>query len=393
MLLLIHVMEKCFGESVLSCAEDMEGSKLNDEKLSQVFEEIDSVEESDNKHTNKRPLCPILRFLSLEDAARIGCYSCEFGPQPVERESPELSVSVFNDILTAYQRRVHKELNPHASRKDIESINRPDRRILLEEQQLSPDRHLSIAQSVAYSFFSKDISRLKKSIKSGSNGGNIEKAIIHPDSKAELEKVEAERDLAVAILEAIPAAWRNNKRSCTNRQIELGLENSSRTEKKEVAEMARLMHDMTDFVLTRGTQMSASDVKDFMEGTFYSLLPRGYSKHEIPGCVRGIAGEVAIAKAFKSAGDIYIHGSVEEDIEGIDFKLNPERDRRKNQPQHFDLKCHTYARGVCLVRYGSRPNSYTQLIIPASMVNLETLELYPAAKEEIFKFLKIRVQR
>ena len=392
MLLLIHVMDKCFGESVLSCAEDMEDSKLNDEKLSQVFEEIDSVEESDNKHTNKRPLCPILRFLSLEDAARIGCYSCEFGPQPVERESPELSVPVFNDILIAYQRRVHKKLNPRASRKDIESIDRPDRHILFEEQQLSPGRCSSIVQSVVHSFFGKDISRLKKLIKSDSNSSNIERAIIHPDSKTELEKVEAERNLAVAILEAAPAAWHNNKQRCVDRQIELGLENSNRTEKKEVIEMARLMHDMTDFVLTRDTQMSASDVKDFMEGTFYSLLPRE-CKREIPGCVRGIVGEVAIAKAFKSAGDIYIHGSAEEDAKGIDFKLNPECDRRKNQPQHFDLKCYASVQEVSLVRYGSRPDSYTRLIIPASMINLETLELYPAAEKDAFKFLKIRIQK
>lgn len=147
---------------MLSCAEDMEDSKLNDEKLSQVFEEIDSVEEGDNKHTGKRLLCPILKFLSVEDAAKIGCYSCEFGPQPVERESSELSVPVFNDILIAYQRRVHKKLNPRASRKDIESIDRPDRHILFEEQQLSPGRCSSIVQSVVHSFFGKDISRLKK---------------------------------------------------------------------------------------------------------------------------------------------------------------------------------------------------------------------------------------
>lgn len=157
--------------------------------------------------------------------------------------------------------------------------------------------------------------------------------------------------------------------------------------------MARLMHDMTNFVLTRDTQMSASDVKDFIEGTFYSLLPREYSKREIPGCVRGIAGEVAIAKAFKSAGDIYIHGSAEEDAKGIDFKLNPECDRRKNQPQHFDLKCYASVQEVSLVRCGSRPDSYTRLIIPASMINLETLELYPAAEKDAFKFLKIRTQK
>lgn len=386
-------MKKNFEESILSCAENTEDTILDDQALSQVLEEIDSIEESDNKHTGKRPLCPILKFLSVEDAAEIGCYSCEFGPQPVERESSELSVPVFNDILTAYQKRVYKALNPHASRKDIESIDRPDRHILFEEQQLSPDRRSSIAQSVAYSFFGKDISRLKKSIKSGSNGGNIERAIIHPDSKTELEKVEAERNLAVAILEAAPAAWHNNKQRCVDRQIELGLENSNRTEKKEVAEMARLMHDMTNFVLTRDTQMSASDVKDFIEGTFYSLLPREYSNREIPGCVRGIAGEVAIAKAFKSAGDIYIHGSAEEDAKGIDFKLNPECDRRKNQPQHFDLKCYASVQEVSLVRYGSRPDSYTRLIIPASMINLETLELYPAAEKDAFKFLKIRTQK
>lgn len=386
-------MKNNFEESILSCAENTEDTMLDDQALSQVLEEIDSIEESDNKHTGKRPLCPILKFLSVEDAAEIGCYSCEFGPQTVERESSELSVPVFNDILTAYQKRVYKALNPHASRKDIESIDRPDRHILFEEQQLSPDRRSSIAQSVAYSFFGKDISRLKKSIKSGSNGGNIERAIIHPDSKTELEKVEAERNLAVAILEAAPAAWHNNKQRCVDRQIELGLENSNRTEKKEVAEMARLMHDMTNFVLTRDTQMSASDVKDFIEGTFYSLLPREYSNREIPGCVRGIAGEVAIAKAFKSAGDIYIHGSAEEDAKGIDFKLNPECDRRKNQPQHFDLKCYASVQEVSLVRYGSRPDSYTRLIIPASMINLETLELYPAAEKDAFKFLKIRIQK
>ena len=386
-------MKNNFEESILSCAENTEDTMLDDQALSQVLEEIDSIEESDNKHTGKRPLCPILKFLSVEDAAEIGCYSCEFGPQTVERESSELSVPVFNDILTAYQKRVYKALNPHASRKDIESIDRPDRHILFEEQQLSPDRRSSIAQSVAYSFFGKDISRLKKSIKSGSNGGNIERAIIHPDSKTELEKVEAERNLAVAILEAAPAAWHNNKQRCVDRQIELGLENSNRTEKKEVAEMARLMHDMTNFVLTRDTQMSASDVKDFIEGTFYSLLPREYSNREIPGCVRGIAGEVAIAKAFKSAGDIYIHGSAEEDAKGIDFKLNPECDRRKNQPQHFDLKCYASVQEVSLVRYGSRPDSYTRLIIPASMINLETLELYPAAEKDAFKFLKIRTQK
>ena len=366
---------------------------LDDQALSQVLEEIDNVEENGNAHTGERPLCPILKFLSLEDATKIGCYSCEFGPQPVERESSELSVPVFNDILTAYQRRVYKALNPHASRKDIESIDRPDRHILFEEQQLSPGRRSSIAQSVVYSFFGKDVNRLKKSIKSGSNSGNIEKATIHPDSKAELEKIEAERNLAVAILEAIPAAWRNNNRDRVNRQIDLGLEDSSKTEKKEAAEMARLMHDMTNFVLTRDTQMSASDVKDFMEGTFYSLLPREYSKREIPGCVRGIAGEVAIAKAFKSAGDIYIHGSAEEDAKGIDFKLNPECDRRKNQPQHFDLKCYASVQEVSFVRYGSRPDSYTRLIIPASMINLETLELYPAAEKDAFKFLKIRTQK
>ena len=386
-------MKNNFEESILSCAENTEDTILDDQALSQVLEEIDSIEESDNKHTGKRPLCPILKFLSVEDAAEIGCYSCEFGPQPVERESSELSVPVFNDILTAYQKRVYKALNPHASRKDIESIDRPDRHILFEEQQLSPDRRSSIAQSVAYSFFGKDISRLKKSIKSGSNGGNIEKATIHPDSKAELKKIEAERNLAVAILEAIPAAWRNNNRDRVNRQIDLGLEDSSKTEKKEAAEMARLMHDMTNFVLTRDTQMSASDVKDFIEGTFYSLLPREYSNREIPGCVRGIAGEVAIAKAFKSAGDIYIHGSAEEDAKGIDFKLNPECDRRKNQPQYFDLKCYTNVQEVSFVRYGSRPDSYTRLIIPASMINLETLELYPAAEKDAFKFLKIRIQK
>lgn len=386
-------MKKNFEESILSCAENTEDTMLDDQALSQVLEEIDSIEESDNKHTGKRPLCPILKFLSVEDAAKIGCYSCEFGPQPVERESSELSVPVFNDILTAYQRRVYKALNPHASRKDIESIDRPDRHILFEEQQLSPGRRSSIAQSVVYSFFGKDVNRLKKSIKSGSNGGNIEKAIIHPDSKTELEKIEAERNLAVAILEAIPAAWRNNNRDRVNRQIDLGLEDSSKTEKKEAAEMARLMHDMTNFVLTRDTQMSASDVKDFMEGTFYSLLPREYSKREILGCVRGIAGEVAIAKAFKSAGDIYIHGSAEEDAKGIDFKLNPECDRRKNQPQHFDLKCYASVQEVSFVRYGSRPDSYTRLIIPASMINLETLELYPAAEKDAFKFLKIRTQK
>lgn len=385
-------MKKNFEESILSCAENTEDTMLDDQALSQVLEEIDNVEENGNAHTGERPLCPILKFLSLEDATKIGCYSCEFGPQPVERESSELSVPVFNDILTAYQKRVYKALNPHASRKDIESIDRPDRHILFEEQQLSPDRRSSIAQSVAYSFFGKDISRLKKSIKSGSNGGNIEKATIHPDSKTELEKVEAERNLAVAILEAAPAAWHNNKQRCVDRQIELGLENSNRTEKKEVIEMARLMHDMTDFVLTRDTQMSASDVKDFMEGTFYSLLPRE-CKREIPGCVRGIAGEVAIAKAFKSAGDIYIHGSAEEDAKGIDFKLNPECDRRKNQPQYFDLKCYTNVQEVSFVRYGSRPDSYTRLIIPASMINLETLELYPAAEKDAFKFLKIRTQK
>ena len=292
----------------------------------------------------------------------------------------------------AYQRRVHKKLNPRASRKDIESIDRPDRHILFEEQQLSPGRCSSIVQSVVHSFFGKDISRLKKLIKSDSNSSNIERAIIHPDSKTELEKVEAERNLAVAILEAAPAAWHNNKQRCVDRQIELGLENSNRTEKKEVIEMARLMHDMTDFVLTRDTQMSASDVKDFMEGTFYSLLPRE-CKREIPGCVRGIVGEVAIAKAFKSAGDIYIHGSAEEDAKGIDFKLNPECDRRKNQPQYFDLKCYTNVQEVSFVRYGSRPDSYTRLIIPASMINLETLELYPAAEKDAFKFLKIRTQK
>ena len=386
-------MKKNFEESILSCAENTEDTILDDQALSQVLEEIDSIEESDNKHTSKRPLCPILKFLSVEDAAEIGCYSCEFGPQPVERESSELSVPVFNDILTAYQKRVYKALNPHASREDIESIDRPDRHILFEEQQLSPGRRSSIAQSVVYSFFGKDVNRLKKSIKSGSNSGNIEKATIHPDSKAELEKIEAERNLAVAILEAIPAAWRNNNRDRVNRQIELGLEDSSKTEKKEAAEMARLMHDMTNFVLTRDTQMSASDVKDFMEGTFYSLLPREYSKREIPGCVRGIAGEAAIAKAFKSAGDIYIHGSAEEDAKGIDFKLNPECDRRKNQPQHFDLKCYASVQEVSFVRYGSRPDSYTRLIIPASMINLETLELYPAAEKDAFKFLKIRTQK
>ena len=386
-------MKKNFEESILSCAVNTEDTILDDQALSQVLEEIDSIEESDNKHTGKRPLCPILKFPSVEDAAEIGCYSCEFGPQPVERESSELSVPVFNDILTAYQKRVYKALNPHASREDIESIDRPDRHILFEEQQLSPDRRSSIAQSVAYSFFGKDISRLKKSIKSGSNGGNRTTMTIHPDSKAELEKIEAERDLAVAILEAIPAAWHNNNRDRVNRQIELGLEDSSKTEKKEAAEMARLMHDMTNFVLTRDTQMSASDVKDFMEGTFYSLLPREYSKREIPGCVRGIAGEAAIAKAFKSAGDIYIHGSAEEDAKGIDFKLNPECDRRKNQPQHFDLKCYASVQEVSFVRYGSRPDSYTRLIIPASMVNPETLELYPAAEKDAFKFLKIRAQK
>ena len=176
-------MKKNFEESILSCAENTEDTMLDDQALSQVLEEIDSIEESDNKHTGKRPLCPILKFLSSEDAAKIGCYSCEFGPQPVERESSELSVPIFNDILTAYQRRVYKELNPRASRRDIESIDRPDRHILFEEQQLSPDRRSSIAQSVAYSFFGKDINRLKKLIKSGSNGGNIEKATIHPDSK------------------------------------------------------------------------------------------------------------------------------------------------------------------------------------------------------------------
>ena len=386
-------MKKNFEESILSCAENTEDTMLDDQALSQVLEEIDNVEENGNAHTGERPLCPILKFLSLEDATKIGCYSCEFGPQPVERESSELSVPVFNDILTAYQRRVYKALNPHASRKDIESIDRPDRHILFEEQQLSPGRRSSIAQSVVYSFFGKDVNRLKKSIKSGSNSGNIEKATIHPDSKAELEKIEAERNLAVAILEAIPAAWRNNNRDRVNRQIDLGLEDSSKTEKKEAAEMARLMHDMTNFVLTRDTQMSASDVKDFMEGTFYSLLPREYSNREIPGCVRGIAGEVAIAKAFKSAGDIYIHGSAEEDAKGIDFKLNPECDRRKNQPQHFDLKCYASVQEVSLVRYGSRPDSYTRLIIPASMINLETLELYPAAEKDAFKFLKIRTQK
>ena len=386
-------MKKNFEESILSCAENTEDTMLDDQALSQVLEEIDNVEENGNAHTGERPLCPILKFLSLEDATKIGCYSCEFGPQPVERESSELSVPVFNDILTAYQRRVYKALNPHASRKDIESIDRPDRHILFEEQQLSPGRRSSIAQSVVYSFFGKDVNRLKKSIKSGSNSGNIEKATIHPDSKAELEKIEAERNLAVAILEAIPAAWRNNNRDRVNRQIDLGLEDSSKTEKKEAAEMARLMHDMTNFVLTRDTQMSASDVKDFIEGTFYSLLPREYSKREIPGCVRGIAGEVAIAKAFKSAGDIYIHGSAEEDAKGIDFKLNPECDRRKNQPQHFDLKCYASVQEVSLVRYGSRPDSYTRLIIPASMINLETLELYPAAEKDAFKFLKIRTQK
>ena len=386
-------MKKNFEESILSCAENIEDTSLDDQALSQVLEEIDNVEENGNAHTGERPLCPILKFLSVEDAAKIGCYSCEFGPQPVERASSELSVPVFNDILTAYQKRVYKALNPHASRKDIESIDRPDRHILFEEQQLSPDRRSSIAQSVAYSFFGKDISRLKKSIKSGSNGGNIEKATIHPDSKAELEKIEAERNLAVAILEAIPAAWRNNNRDRVNRQIDLGLEDSSKTEKKEAAEMARLMHDMTNFVLTRDTQMPASDVKDFIEGTFYSLLPREYSKREIPGCVRGIAGEVAIAKAFKSAGDIYIHGSAEEDAKGIDFKLNPEHNRRKNQPQYFDLKCYTNVQEVSFVRYGSRPDSYTRLIIPASMINLETLELYPAAEKDAFKFLKIRTQK
>ena len=386
-------MKKNFEESILSCAENTEDTMLDDQALSQVLEEIDNVEENGNAHTGERPLCPILKFLSLEDATKIGCYSCEFGPQPVERESSELSVPVFNDILTTYQRRVYKALNPHASRKDIESIDRPDRHILFEEQQLSPGRRSSIAQSVVYSFFGKDVNRLKKSIKSGSNSGNIEKATIHPDSKAELEKIEAERNLAVAILEAIPAAWRNNNRDRVNRQIDLGLEDSSKTEKKEAAEMARLMHDMTNFVLTRDTQMSASDVKDFMEGTFYSLLPREYSKREIPGCVRGIAGEVAIAKAFKSAGDIYIHGSAEEDAKGIDFKLNPECDRRKNQPQHFDLKCYASVQEVSFVRYGSRPDSYTRLIIPASMINLETLELYPAAEKDAFKFLKIRTQK
>ena len=385
-------MKKNFEESILSCAENTEDTILDDQALSQVLEEIDSIEESDNKHTGKRPLCPILKFLSVEDAAKIGCYSCEFGPQPVERESSELSVPVFNDILTAYQKRVYKVLNPHASRKDIESIDRPDRHMLFEEQQLSPDRRSSIVQSVVHSFFGKDISCLKKLIKSGSNSSNIERAIIHPDSKAELERIEAERDLAVAILEAAPAAWHNNKQRCVDRQIELGLENSNRTEKKEVAEMARLMHDMTNFVLTRDTQMSASDVKDFMEGTFYSLLPRE-CKREIPGCVRGIAGEVAIAKAFKSAGDIYIHGSAEEDAKGIDFKLNPECDRRKNQPQYFDLKCYASVQEVSFVRYGSRPDSYTRLIIPASMINLETLELYPAAEKDAFKFLKIRIQK
>ena len=385
-------MKKNFEESILSCAENTEDTMLDDQALSQVLEEIDSIEESDNKHTVKRPLCPILKFLSVEDAAEIGCYSCEFGPQPVERESSELSVPVFNDILTAYQKRVYKVLNPHASRKDIESIDRPDRHMLFEEQQLSPDRRSSIVQSVVHSFFGKDISCLKKLIKSGSNSSNIERAIIHPDSKAELERIEAERDLAVAILEAAPAAWHNNKQRCVDRQIELGLENSNRTEKKEVAEMARLMHDMTNFVLTRDTQMSASDVKDFMEGTFYSLLPRE-CKREIPGCVRGIAGEVAIAKAFKSAGDIYIHGSAEEDAKGIDFKLNPECDRRKNQPQYFDLKCYASVQEVSFVRYGSRPDSYTRLIIPASMINLETLELYPAAEKDAFKFLKIRAQK
>ena len=385
-------MKKNFEESILSCAENTEDTMLDDQALSQVLEEIDSIEESDNKHTSKRPLCPILKFLSVEDAAEIGCYSCEFGPQPVERESSELSVPVFNDILTAYQKRVYKVLNPHASRKDIESIDRPDRHMLFEEQQLSPDRRSSIVQSVVHSFFGKDISCLKKLIKSGSNSSNIERAIIHPDSKAELERIEAERDLAVAILEAAPAAWHNNKQRCVDRQIELGLENSNRTEKKEVAEMARLMHDMTNFVLTRDTQMSASDVKDFMEGTFYSLLPRE-CKREIPGCVRGIAGEVAIAKAFKSAGDIYIHGSAEEDAKGIDFKLNPECDRRKNQPQYFDLKCYASVQEVSFVRYGSRPDSYTRLIIPASMINLETLELYPAAEKDAFKFLKIRIQK
>ena len=386
-------MKKNFEESILSCAENTEDTMLDDQALSQVLEEIDNVEENGNAHTGERPLCPILKFLSLEDATKIGCYSCEFGPQPVERESSELSVPVFNDILTTYQRRVYKALNPHASRKDIESIDRPDRHILFEEQQLSPGRRSSIAQSVVYSFFGKDVNRLKKSIKSGSNSGNIEKATIHPDSKAELEKIEAERNLAVAILEAIPAAWRNNNRDRVNRQIDLGLEDSSKTEKKEAAEMARLMHDMTNFVLTRDTQMSASDVKDFMEGTFYSLLPREYSKREIPGCVRGIAGEAAIAKAFKSAGDIYIHGSAEEDAKGIDFKLNPECDRRKNQPQHFDLKCYASVQEVSFVRYGSRPDSYTRLIIPASMINLETLELYPAAEKDAFKFLKIRTQK
>ena len=385
-------MKKNFEESILSCAENTEDTMLDDQALSQVLEEIDNVEENGNAHTGERPLCPILKFLSLEDATKIGCYSCEFGPQPVERESSELSVPVFNDILIAYQRRVHKKLNPRASRKDIESIDRPDRHILFEEQQLSPGRCSSIVQSVVHSFFGKDISRLKKLIKSGSNSSNIERAIIHPDSKTELEKVEAERNLAVAILEAAPAAWHNNKQRCVDRQIELGLENSNRTEKKEVAEMARLMHDMTNFVLTRDTQMSASDVKDFMEGTFYSLLPRE-CKREIPGCVRGIAGEVAIAKAFKSAGDIYIHGSAEEDAKGIDFKLNPECDRRKNQPQHFDLKCYASVQEVSFVRYGSRPDSYTRLIIPASMINLETLELYPAAEKDAFKFLKIRTQK
>ena len=56
-------MKKNFEESILSCAENTEDTMLDDQALSQVLEEIDSIEESDNKHTGKRPLCPILKFL------------------------------------------------------------------------------------------------------------------------------------------------------------------------------------------------------------------------------------------------------------------------------------------------------------------------------------------
>lgn len=306
------------------------------------------------EQTEQTPVCPFAS--QIGGAALETCRLCEFRPG-VEfvRQSLEISPDTAPVYNEAYRRAVRDNLTTSKTDQSKPApVANEFYRVALTTD-LPKSRLERIARITApIQLYTRDIEALRE----------------HGSLYAQdIERLRAEKELAVSLLTVPPIIQRNRNRVL------------AREAGQETQEMTELMNRLFDYCVTHD-DVSTDTLQQLMNG-FIGDAPEHVRK-EIEPRIVGTTAEVAV---FRTIQGQFRHGTVDEDRKGKDFVSV------SNPNNTIDVKCWRY-RPVGDNKVEVTEPFFDQrtkrLYIPRSGINPKTMTLDAPTEAAVKRLLKIR---